>query len=110
MMRSALVVVAIALSSCSTMQYTANPAPSSADGSVLVLYDYPRGDFENLGLINFDYYRPGLREPTVTDALPALKQKVASVGGDALIIRDQRVGSQNNRFLQISAEVLRTRR
>jgi hypothetical protein len=57
-------------------------------------------------VIDFDYYQPGWREPSVTDALPQLKAKVRSVGGNALIIRNQRVGRFNNRFITISAEVL----
>lgn len=103
-MKRALVFALIALAGCSTMQYTANPG---SDGGVRVLYDYPKAEFENLGVISFDFYRPGFREPTFSDALPDLKAKVSSAGGNALIIRDQRIGRQNNRFLQISAEVLR---
>jgi len=87
------------------MQYTANPQVAS-DNGVRVLYDYPREKFTNLGVIDFDYYQPGFREPTVSDAFPDLKTKVASVGGNALIVRNQRIGQVNNRFITISAEVL----
>ncbi|HET7561024.1 MAG TPA: hypothetical protein VFJ87_01435 [Rhodanobacteraceae bacterium] len=87
------------------MQYTPNPqSPSS--GGVRVLYDYPHAKFKDRGIIDFDYYHPGFREPTVTDALPSLKAKVLSVGGNALIVRNQRIGQHNNRFISISAEVL----
>ena len=108
-MRTIAISVMLVLwgTACSTMQYTPNPRPGSHGGGVQVLYDYPKAEFDNLGVINFDYYRPGFREPTVSDALPNLKAKVSSVGGNALIIRDQRIGRQNNRFIQISAEVLR---
>lgn len=75
----------------------------------MVLYDYPRSDYESLGIIDFDFYRPGFRQPTVTDALPELKEKVKSAGGNALIIRNQRIGANNNRFIEISAEVLEIR-
>ena len=87
------------------MQYTPNPQ-SASDAGVRVLYDYPHAAYKDLGILDFDYYHPGFREPTVTDALPALKAKVQSVGGNALIVRNQRIGSQNNRFISISAEVL----
>lgn len=87
------------------MQYTANPQ-SAADSGVRVLYDYPSAAFTNLGVIDFDYYKPGFREPTVTDALPKLKAKVASVGGNAVIIRNQKIGRNNNRYVTVSAEVL----
>jgi hypothetical protein len=93
------------LAGCSTMQYTANPQGAN-DGGVRVLYDYPQAAYNNLGVIDFDYYKPGFREPTVTDALPKLKAKVSSVGGNALIIRNQKIGRQNNRFVTVSAEVL----
>lgn len=87
------------------MQYTANPQGGSSAG-VRVLYDYPAAKYENLGVIDFDFYQPGWREPTVNDALPRLKAKVEEVGGNALIVRNQRIGRQNNRFITISAEVL----
>lgn len=87
------------------MQYTPNPQ-SQASGGVRVLYDYPHAQYKNLGIIDFDYYRPGFREPTVIDALPSLKAKVLSVGGNALIVRNQRIGQNNNRYISISAEVL----
>ena len=87
------------------MQYTPNPISSSSSG-VSVLYEYPPEEYRNLGVIDFDYYRPGLREPTVTDALPKLKQKVREAGGNALIVRNQKVGQNNSRYITISAEVL----
>jgi hypothetical protein len=99
------VLLAFALASCSTMQYTANPQDGTSSG-VQVLYDYPGVPFKNLGVVDLDYYQPGFREPTVTDALPKLKAKVLEVGGNALIIRNQRIGRNNNRFISISAEVL----
>jgi hypothetical protein len=105
MFKALVLLLMLVMVGCSTMQYTANPQGGSADG-VRVLYDYPSDKFKNLGVIDFDYYRPGWREPSVTDALPKLKAKVRSVGGNALIVRNQRVGRFNNRFITISAEVL----
>lgn len=99
------VLSAVLLTACSTMQYTPNPQ-SGTDGGVRVLYDYPRAKHRNLGVIDFDYYQPGFREPTVSDALPNLKAKVSSVGGNALIVRNQKIGRNNNRFITVSAEVL----
>ncbi|MFA5170404.1 MAG: hypothetical protein WC426_02480 [Sulfuriferula sp.] len=89
------------------MQYTANPQSQNNSG-VSVLYAYPpTATFKSLGLIDFDYYQPGFREPTVTDALPKLKEKVSEVGGNALIVRNQRMNRYNARYITISAEVLR---
>lgn len=100
-----LVLLAVALNGCSTMQYTANPQAGDSYG-VLVLYGYPNGQYKSLGIIDYDYYQPGFHEPTVIDALPNLKEKVREAGGNALIVRNQRIGRNNNRFISISAEVL----
>ena len=100
-----LVFLCLALFGCSTMQYTVNPQVGDPSG-VQVLYTYPNSNFKSLGIIDFDYYQPGFREPTVTDALPELKEKVREAGGNALIIRNQRIGQFNSRFITISAEVI----
>ena len=101
-----LFLVAGVVSGCSTMQYTPNPQAGDSAG-VQVLYAYPSTPFKNLGVVDYDYYQPGFREPTVTDALPQLKAKVRAAGGNALIVRNQRIGTHNNRYISISAEVLR---
>ena len=105
MLKKLVLLLALSVIGCSTMQYTANPQGESALG-VRVLYDYPAAKFKNLGIIDFDFYQAGWREPTVTDALPKLTAKVAEVGGNALIVRNQRVGRHNSRFITVSAEVL----
>lgn len=87
------------------MQFTPNPQEANTSG-VQVLYAYPSSRFKSIGVIDFDYYQPGFREPTVTDAIPELKAKVREAGGNALIVRNQRIGQFNNRFITISAEVL----
>ena len=99
-----IIVLLFVLAGCSSMQFTPNP-PLGGSG-VQVLYAYPQSNFRSLGVIDFDYYQPGFREPTVSDALPALRAKVKEAGGNALIIRNQRIGTFNNRFITISAEVL----
>ena len=104
MLKKVLLATCITLGGCSTMQYTANP--QGEESGVRVLYEYPKAPYKNLGVIDFDFYQPGWREPTVTDALPKLKAKVSSVGGNALIVRNQRVGRGNTRFITVSAEVL----
>ena len=88
------------------MQYTPN-RQSASDGGVRVLFRYPHASYTSLGIFDFDYYYPpGFREPSVTDALPSLKARVLSGGGNALIVRDQRMCSIN-RCISISAESLR---
>lgn len=98
-----------AVSGCASIQYTPNPIGGNAS-NVRVLYEYPSAPYEVLGIVDCVYYKPGLQEPTVTDALPKLKRKVQEVGGNALIVRSQRIGLYfiefNNRFITISAEAL----
>ena len=105
MLRVSLILILV-LAGCSTMQFTPNPSAGQGHG-VQVLYEYPpRSNFRSLGVIDFNYYQPGFREPTVTDALPELKAKVMAAGGNALIVRNQKIGRNNNRFITVSAEVL----
>lgn len=99
-------VLFLFVASCSTMQYTAN-SETNLSTDIRVLYSYPTEKYKNLGVIDFDFYKPGFREPTVNDALPKLKVKISEIGGNALIIRNQRIGKNNNRFITISAEVLK---
>ena len=88
------------------MQYTPN-MQSASDGGVRVLYRYPQASYTVLRTFDFDYYYPpGVREPSVADALPSLKEKVLSAGGNAFIVRDHRMCSIS-RCIRISAEVLR---
>lgn len=106
-MTRSLVIASLALSltACSTMNYTA-AQPQSSEPGVRVIYEYPQeAKFKSLGTINVDHYQPGWRAPTVSDVLPKLKDKAASVGGNALIVRSHQVG-QFGRTIQVSAEVL----
>jgi hypothetical protein len=99
-------VALITLAGCTTVQYTptSNQAPASG---VRVLYEYPQdGKFKSLGTIDAQHYRPGLSAPTVEDAMPKLKAKAESVGGNALIVRSHQVG-QFDRSISVTAEVLR---
>lgn len=99
-------VFLLSLSACSTRPATANPQ-SAPRAEVRVLYRYPQAGYKILGTSDFDYYYPpNSRVPSVTDALPSLKEKALSVGGNALIVRDHRMCSIN-RCISISMEVLR---
>ncbi len=105
MNKHALLVAVLGLSACSTVQYTPMVHQSNEPG-VRVLYEYPQeAKFKSLGIIDANHYRPGFRAPTVSDALPELKAKAASAGGNALIIRSHQVG-QFDRSISITAEVL----
>lgn|SRR5574337_364697 len=100
-------ILLLSLSACSTMQHTPNPQSASAE-DVRVLFGYPQASYTNLGTFNFEYrYLPGSREPSVTDALPSLRTDALSVGGNALIVRDQGHCWAKSRCISVATEVLR---
>lgn len=72
-----------------------------------MLFEYPKGEYTNIGLIDVGYYRPGWTAPTLTDALPKVREQVQALGGNAFIIRGQRPGQVAARSIIVSAEVLR---
>lgn len=81
---------------------------ASQDEDVRVLYEYPRdAKFENLGLVEVEHYRVGFREPKLDDALPKLKARAAELGGNAVIVRSQKVDNLSSRKISLTAEVLR---
>jgi len=101
----ALLAALLSVSACTTMQYTPNTV-QPITGGVQVLYEYPQdGRYKSLGTIEVYHYQPGLSAPTVSDALPKLKAKAATVGGNALIVRSHQVG-QFDRSISITGEVL----
>jgi hypothetical protein len=106
MTKSVLFAIALSLSACSTVEYRPNPSQLS-DSGIRVLYEYPQdAKFKSLGTVDAYVYRPGLRAPTVADVMPKLKDKAASAGGNALIVRSHQVG-QFERSISVTAEVLR---
>lgn len=85
-------------------------AAASSPGDVRVLYEYPRDvQYENLGVVDVEHYRAGFREPKLEDALPKLKERAAAIGGNAVIVRSQKVDNLTSRKLSLTAEVLRLR-
>ena len=103
MSRWALWLVAGLISGCSTYRFENNP--QNGEGGTMVLYEYPREPYRSLGVIDIEYFRfPWWRAPMVYDALPYLKKRVDDIGGNALIIRGQRLTSWS--YIVVSAEVL----
>lgn len=83
-------------------------APASQDGAVRVLFEYPRDvPYENLGVVEVEHYRAGFREPKLEDALPKLKARATELGGNAVIVRSQKVDNLTSRKISLTAEVLR---
>jgi hypothetical protein len=103
--RQLVVISALVLCACSTVEYRPNVQEASHSG-VRVLYEYPQdAKFKSLGTVEAYVYQPGWRAPTVADVLPKLKDKAAAVGGNALIVRSHQVG-QFDRSINVTAEVL----
>jgi hypothetical protein len=100
-----LILLAVLLTGCATTQFTPVSEAEDAAG-VSVLYDYPSEPYRKIGLLDLDYYRPGMRAPSVTDALPRLRAKCKEVGGNAFIVRGQRPGQVASRSIIVSIEVL----
>lgn len=87
---------------------TVAAAPAAQDGAVRVLFEYPRdAPYENLGVVEVEHYRAGFREPTLEDAMPKVRDKVIEAGGNAVIIRNQKVMNLSSRRIVVTAEVLR---
>ena len=101
----ASLAIVLLLAGCATTQFTPVGEAENPSG-ISVLYDYPTESYRKIGLIDLDYYRPGFRAPTVTDALPKLKAKTREVGGNAFIVRGQRPGQVASRSIIVSVEVL----
>ncbi|WP_303748426.1 hypothetical protein [Stenotrophomonas pigmentata] len=81
---------------------------ASERGDVRVLYEYPReAKYENLGVVEVEHYRAGFREPKLEDALPKLKERAVELGGNAVIVRSQKVDNLTSRKISLTAEVLR---
>lgn len=96
LMLSALAVAVLAIS------------PAAFAGDIRQLYEYPRDTaYDNLGVIDVEHYRIGLREPTLADAMPKITAKVQELGGDAFIVRHQKVYNLSSRRIAVTAEVLR---
>jgi hypothetical protein len=89
--------------------YGIQGTPTYEDSGVARLYDYPRGrDYLNLGLHSWGFYRPSFSEPTLADVWDALSEKVRALGGNACIVRYEKVGNISARTLEVTCEVIKT--
>jgi hypothetical protein len=99
-----LCLFSLALTACVTTRVV---DLQHAAGDVQVLFEYPKdGRYTNLGLVDVNYYRPGLTEPSLTEAMPKVVDQVHTMGGNAVIVRNHYPG-QWARSIIVSAEVLR---
>lgn len=77
------------------------------ESQILVLFDNPKEPYDTIGLLDYDFYRPGFASPMISEAIPSLRAKVFKVGGDAIIIRDTKTGLGWERNLRITGDVIR---
>jgi len=110
-MKTALMALAISLAvaSCSTTQVHSNLPPGSqvtrTTGTIQVLYSTPARPYEVLGVVSAKRYKPGWSDPTVSDAIPQLRDAAAQLGAEAVLVRSSR--SNNDRHTVVEAEAIR---
>lgn len=114
-----LVITAILLGGCTTVQTNSygqapivndvgNPGQDHRPGHIQILYAEPKRDYESLGTFSVRKYKPGWSDPTVSDAIPELKQAALGLGGQAVIIRSTSSNGYT-RFITIEGEAIRWR-
>jgi hypothetical protein len=96
----------VSLYGCS---YEVQGTPTYEDSGVARLYDYPKDPgYQKLGLHSWGFYRPSFSDPTLADVWDALSEKVRALGGNACIVRYEKVGNVSARTLEVTCEVLKT--
>ena len=72
-----------------------------------MLSAYPTADYDDLGVVQFTFFRAGIVTPSVNAVLPELKAKVREAGGNAFILLAQSPDRDDKRVLHVNAEVLK---
>jgi hypothetical protein len=102
-----VIALLVSLPGCT---YEVQGTPTYEDSGVARLSDYPRDrGYQKLGLHSWGFYRPSFSEPTLADVWDALSDKVRDLGGNACIVRYERIGNISARTLEVTCEVLRIR-
>ena len=103
-------VACLLVAGCSTTQVYSN-APAgvlpgtNTTGQVAILYSYPTRPYDVIGIVSAKRYKPGWTDPTVSDAIPQLREAGAQLGADAVVVRGSR--SNNDRHTVVEAEAIR---
>lgn len=106
-MRVIITLFVLILSACSSYQVTptTNSVPGSSSGQVDVLYAAPQRPYRSVGIVSAKRYKPGWSDPTVSDAIPQLREAAAQVGADAVIVRGSVPGG-GTRYITIEGEAV----
>ena len=91
----------------SNTSHSYSPPATPQPGQIQILYAQPQQAYNSLGMFSVRKYKPGWSDPTVSDAIPELRQAAQRLGADAVIIRN--VQSQNTRITTIEGEAIRWR-
>jgi hypothetical protein len=103
-----LVVFLVSVAFLPACTYHVSSAPTYESSGVARLHDFPRERrYKSLGLHAWGFYRPSFSEPTLADVWEALSEKVRAVGGNACIVRYEKVGNLSARTLEVTCEVLK---
>jgi hypothetical protein len=86
---------------------TPPPAAAAPADDVQMLAAYPTTDFDDLGTVQYTFFRPGFMTPSLNSVLAELKAKVRTAGGNAFVILDQSPDRADKRVLHVSAELLK---
>lgn len=99
----------LTLSACTSTRVTkVGDAPATQSvGRVDVLLSPPQRAYDVIGIVSATKWKPGLTDPSVSDAIPQLQQAGREVGADAVIVRSSR--SNNDRHVVVEAEAIRYR-
>lgn len=108
-------LLSLALVGCSSVQTndfgnapvasrTGNTGQRASTSTIQILYAEPRRDYDTLGTFSVRKYKPGWSDPTVSDAIPELREAAGRMGADAVIIRN--VQSNNSRMTTIEGEAI----
>jgi len=104
----ALLVFLLSIAFMPACTYNVAGTPTYESFGVARLNDFPRERrYQNLGLHAWGFYRPSFSEPTLADVWEALSEKVRATGGNACIVRYEKVGNITARTLEVTCEVLK---
>lgn len=97
------------LAGCGTPQTRSygEQADATLPENVVVLYSFPGWEYQALGAVNLRYYRPGLTDPTVEQAVPKLQEAGAALGADAVVVIERERGG--DRTVRIRGEAIKRR-
>jgi hypothetical protein len=82
-------------------------APAPAPDDVQHLAAYPSAGYEDLGVMQFTFFRPGILTPSLSAVMDELKSKVRQAGGNAFVVLNQSPDRADKRVLHLSAELLK---